>query len=116
MVKNLRQLRENAGISQQKLASAVGISQQSVNKYENHNIEPDIAALSAIADFFGTSIDYLVGHSEVDRVIEDTSPCDLNADELKLVMAYRKLSPSQKKSIHLVIENYTAEQYFSKAH
>lgn len=106
MVKNLRSLRESAGISQQNLAAAIGISQQSVNKYENHSTEPDISTLSVIADYFNTSIDYLVGHSDIKRIIEETTPCDLNEDELSLVTAYRTLSDGQKQSIKLVIENY----------
>ncbi len=52
MVKNLKYLRTRYGISQQQLAEIAGVSQQSVNKYENHNIEPDIRTLTAFADFF----------------------------------------------------------------
>ena len=51
MIKNLRLLREKHGVSQQKLAEAIGLTQQSINKYENHKIEPDIATLMLIADF-----------------------------------------------------------------
>lgn len=58
----LKQLRERVHVTQQQLAAAVGVSQQSINKYENHDIEPDIETLIAIADFFHTSMDYLVGH------------------------------------------------------
>ena len=64
MIKNLRMLRESHGISQQKLADAIGISQQSVNKYENHQTQPDIVTLIQMADFFHTSVDFLIGHSE----------------------------------------------------
>ena len=62
MVKNLKYLRTRYGISQQQLAEIAGVSQQSVNKYENHNIEPDIRTLTAFADFFHTSVDFLIGH------------------------------------------------------
>lgn len=61
MVKNLKELRVQAGISQQQLADVIGVSQQSINKYENHNIEPDIRTLVALADYFETSVDYLIG-------------------------------------------------------
>ena len=42
MVQNLKQLRLEKNLSQNKLAEIIGVSQQSINKYENHNIEPDI--------------------------------------------------------------------------
>ena len=49
MIANLKKLREEAGMSQRQLADSIGVSQQSVNKYENHNVEPDIAVLVQIA-------------------------------------------------------------------
>lgn len=64
MVKNLKKLRLEFGISQQQLADVIGVSQQSVNKYENHNVEPDIETLIAIAEYFNVTIDYLVGRDE----------------------------------------------------
>lgn len=109
MVKNLKRLRVSKGLSQNKLAEIIGISQQSVNKYENHNIEPDIDTLCALADYFSTSVDYLIGHSDIDHKIEKITPFDLNDDEAKLVKAYRKLSKSEKESLHLIIRNYTAK-------
>ena len=62
MVENLRKLRTSRGISQQQLADVIGTSQQSINKYENHSVEPDIRTLTKIADYLGTTIDSLVGH------------------------------------------------------
>lgn len=62
MVENLKKLRNEHGISQQQLADIVGVSQQSINKYENHNVEPDITTLKVIARYFNTTIDYLVGY------------------------------------------------------
>lgn len=106
MIKNLRLLRESHGVSQQKLAEAVGLTQQSINKYENHKIEPDIATLMLIADFFHTSVDFLIGHSEAQAESEGVPVFKLNADEIRLVNQYRQLSHKEKDSIHLVMENY----------
>ena len=106
MIRNLRLLRESHGVSQQKLADAVGLTQQSINKYENHKIEPDIATLILIADFFHTSVDFLIGHSEAQAESEGVPVFKLNADEIRLVNQYRQLSHKEKDSIHLVMENY----------
>ena len=106
MIRNLRLLRESHGVSQQKLADAVGLTQQSINKYENHKIEPDIATLILIADFFHTSVDFLIGHSEAQAEREGVPVFKLNADEIRLVNQYRQLSLKEKDSIHLVMENY----------
>lgn len=92
-----------SGISQKQLADVIGVSQQSINKYENHNVEPDIDTLIALADFFGISVDYLVGHSEIS---EPVSQVNLTSSELNLIKDLRKLSPRQKESIQLIIKNY----------
>lgn len=105
MVKNLRKLRTAQGVSQQQLAEAIGTSQQSINKYENHNIEPDIAGLTAIADYFGTTVDCLIGHTACGAtgILEEL---ELSREEFALVQDYRRLSQDEKKSIRLVIQNY----------
>lgn len=105
MVKNLRKLRVSRGISQQQLADVMGTSQQSVNKYENHNVEPDISSLIKLADYFETSIDYLVGHTfPSDQCI--TEDIELTSKELTLIQDYRSLSRDEQNSIRLIIKNY----------
>ena len=106
MLKNLRWLREEAGISQQSLANTIGVSQQSVNKYENHNVEPDIDTLSKLADFFETSVDFLVGHTDVRRKIEPMSAYELNAAESELVDRFRKLNTVQRDAVLAVMKSY----------
>ncbi len=107
MLKNLRKLREEKGVTQKQLADIISVSQQSINKYENHNIEPDIDTLIKMADYFETSVDYIVGHSKIRRKIEIVNSYDLNAEEAKLVEDYRKLSNKQRFSIALILESYT---------
>lgn len=72
MVANLKKLRSEYNISQQQLADVIGVSQQSINKYENHKIEPDIETLKTMANFFNTSIDYLVGYKENETEFSNT--------------------------------------------
>lgn len=107
MLKNLKLLRDVAAVSQKQVAQAIGVSQQSINKYENHNIEPDIETLIRIADYFETSVDYLVGHTAVRRKIENVTVYELNAEERKLVDKYRKLSKKQRACISTVIDSYS---------
>lgn len=106
MIENLKLLRKEKGISQQQLADIIGVTQQSINKYENHKIEPDIDTLIKLAVFFDTSVDYLVGHSSIRHVIEDVRRYDLNSDEIRLVEGYRLLSKTQKETLQQVIEAF----------
>lgn len=106
MLENLRKLREEAKITQKQLAEAIGVSQQSINKYENHNIEPDIETMILIADYFMTSVDHLIGHTNIRQRIEVVHAYDLTADESIVIEKYRKLSRKQKDCIHTVIDSY----------
>ncbi len=62
--KRLKEIREERGISQIKLASAIGVSKAIVSLWENGLREPTLSNLVLLADFFGQSIDYLAGRTE----------------------------------------------------
>lgn len=98
MLENLKKLRTEAGVTQKQLADAISVSQQSINKYENHNIEPDIQTLIQIADFFHTTVDYLVGH-------EVQGP-KLSAEDSRLLIEYHRLSKQQRQCVRTVIQSY----------
>ena len=78
MIKNLKILRQEKGISQQQLADVILVSQQSVNKYENHDVEPDIDVLIKIADYFDVSLDYLVGRTDIKEMVTKPKMSDLS--------------------------------------
>lgn len=105
MVENLKKLRVEAGLSQQQLANVVGVSQQSINKYENHGVEPDIATLIALAKCFNTSVDYLIGNTQIKHKYEIIHPTDLNQEERKMIESYRKATDRDKQIINLVLND-----------
>lgn len=55
----IKQLRHKSGLTQEQLASRLGVSAQSVSKWENFVAMPDISLLPMIAGEFGVSIDEL---------------------------------------------------------
>lgn len=57
---NLRGLRLAAGMSQADIAKALGVSQNSVWKYESGQAEPSLAVLSWYSNEFDVSIDNLL--------------------------------------------------------
>lgn len=99
MLENLKLLRERNHVTQRQLAEAIGVSQQSVNKYENHNIEPDIQTLVQIADYFGTSVDHLIGRSGGGNPVLSDAECEL-------IRQYRMLTPRQRECVSNVIDSY----------
>ncbi len=104
MLKNLKLLRHEAGISQEQLANVIGVSQQSVNKYENHSVEPDIETIIKIADFFCVTTDYLIGRTEIKKAPSDFPESLLNADEKELIKTYRKSGSKEKEIIGNILK------------
>lgn len=109
MLKNLKKLRVEKGISQQKLADEFGLSQQSINKYENHSIEPEIETMKKFADYFDTSIDYLVGHTDIRHKIEPVERFDLNETEAALIEKHRRLPAKVRASIASLIDDFLSK-------
>ena len=60
----LRYLIKQSKSTQKEIATALGFSQQRFNYYANGQREPDSETLCAIADYFGVSVDYLLGREE----------------------------------------------------
>lgn len=57
----ISQLRKNRGVGQQELADVLGVSFQSVSKWETGATMPDITLLPSIAEYFNVTIDELLG-------------------------------------------------------
>ena len=60
----LKQLREEAGFSQNKLAKLIGIQQSSLNRYESGFSNPTPETLLWFADYFDVSMDYIYGRTD----------------------------------------------------
>lgn len=62
---NIRSLREHEGLTQEALASHLGVARQTVAKWESGEATPDLDNVRSIARLFGVSMDDLVNHDEV---------------------------------------------------
>ena len=56
----LKELRQQRGITQLKLAMDLGLNQNSISRYETGEREADYKALIMLADYFDVTIDYLL--------------------------------------------------------
>ena len=57
----LKELRTEKGVSQQQVADVVRMSKMSVSHWESGHSEPSIPQLILLSEFFGVTVDYLVG-------------------------------------------------------
>ena len=63
MYQRLRDLREDKDLSQKQLAEIIGMSQTGYSKYETGENDIPTQTLLKIADFYGTSVDYILGRT-----------------------------------------------------
>jgi Predicted transcriptional regulators len=105
-MENLRILREQAGLSQQKLADKLGLTQQSIHSYENASYEPDISTLIRLAMYFNTSVDYLIGNTDIRQRIEKVEEYELNEEEADIIKKYRTLSTKLRRSLRLILDSF----------
>ena len=61
MYKNIRNLREDADLSQSRVASFLCCSQQVYSNYELGQRDIPTEILIKLSDFYGVSVDYLLG-------------------------------------------------------
>ncbi|MBQ3049909.1 MAG: helix-turn-helix transcriptional regulator [Oscillospiraceae bacterium] len=61
----LKKLRRNRDLTQEEVAAHIGISYQAISKWERGDGYPDITMLPTLANYFGVSVDELIGMDEI---------------------------------------------------
>lgn len=106
MNNRLRELRQEKGLRQKDVAEKIGVCTASYGFYENWVNKPDPETLVKLADFFGVTIDYLLGRSD-DLGITVAPMGDVghySEEEKKLIEDYRTLNYSGKKLVKQTVE------------
>lgn len=57
----IRKAREETGLTQREVAKAINLPQSTIAKYETGKLEPSLETLGQLADFYGVSVDWLLG-------------------------------------------------------
>ena len=89
-------LRKKAGLSQQQLAEATGLSRSAIGMYETGRREPDMDTLRLFSSFFGVDMNTLTSP----QTAADAEPWTLEEAVRALSRRlYRQLDEQTKKSI-----------------
>lgn len=64
ITKRIRDLREDSDLTQNQIAEILHIKQNSYSQYETGSREISIKVLWKLADYYNTTIDYLVGRTD----------------------------------------------------
>lgn len=85
--KKICELRKSKDMTQENLASEMGVSVAAVSKWETGNSMPDILMLCSIADFFGVSTDELLGRSKSKKKVIIVDDVEFIRDSLKKILS-----------------------------
>lgn len=88
----LQELRKGSGMSQEEFAELLGVSRQSVSKWESGKGYPEIDKLIFISNYFNTSLDLL---------LKDTSNCEDSSSILKDSQSIKSSNSTPRKTIKL---------------
>lgn len=96
----LREARKKAGLSQEELASMIGVAKSTLSGYERDGREPTMNTLSKIMCALGVDANYLL--QDEMKELEETANLDL--DERNTIKKIRKLDTHGKRVVTLVID------------
>ncbi len=105
-MKRIKELRKLKGISQQKLALHLNVSQAMISKYELGLSEPDIAMIQKLADYFGVSADYLLEICD-DKI--SISSFGLSEEEKEVLFGFKRLNSVQKEKLKAYLKGLLQE-------
>lgn len=78
---NIRRFRRQANMKQEQLADKLGVSYQSVSRWENGSTYPDMELLPVLAELFGVTTDALLGIPEIEKEKKATEAIDMLSRE-----------------------------------
>lgn len=100
---NIKRLRRERNLTQEEVAAHLGISFQSISKWERADGYPDITMLPSLANYFGVSVDELIGmdeiaksekYDEINRLWEENNRKGLHQKNVLLMRSSLKTFPN----------------------
>lgn len=102
----LKELRKSKGLTQIQFANEFNIANGTIGMWESGKREPDFATIQKIADFFGVTVDYLLGRSE-EKTPAKTGEREITLDDFTYAFYEEsKDLPEEKKRMLLEMAKF----------
>lgn len=95
----LRELMDSRGLSMKALAEHANTTSATVSRYLSSNRTPDLAYIVKLAEFFGVSVDWLLG-------LDDDRYAPLPKEYKELVDLYSVATPDDRRVVQAVLSKY----------
>ncbi len=104
MQNNLKQIRNNKNLLQTKVAMDLNITQETISSYETGRVFPSSDMLIKLADYYNTSIDYILCRTKYDMPIDSIKPNNITDEDFILLNKIHKLSSVDKAKAETYID------------
>ncbi len=102
----LKDLKEDADLTQKQVSEIIGVSINHYGKYERGETDIPFEKVIMLANHYNVSLDYIAGRTNYKQGLNNPT---LSQDELALIENYRKLS-ERSKGKHDVLMQQLLEQ------
>ena len=110
----MRELRKARKMTMKQLGVILGLSESAISLYETGKNEPDIKTLQKTAEFFGVSLDYLLGNDtgseQPDENDQQKKPPISGELDAALVDLLTGLSPSETQRVRDFVAGLVARK------
>ena len=112
MANRFRELRESRGLNQTQVGELANVAQSAVSKWERGESEPPQGTLRILADFYGVSIDYLLGREPETERAPDTAEAVSEAltEKEKEFLTYAGQMSEEQKGFLVAVMRALIEQ------
>ena len=101
----LKQLREERNLGQEELGAELGVSKNTVYRWEANRQQPKEEHVMFLSNYFKVGYLYLIGAVDDRNVLTDEEASTEKEDEELMLKLYRSLSPDMKKMIRLTVNS-----------
>lgn len=102
----IAQLRRERGMTQESLAEAIGVSPQTISKWENAATCPDVLLLPVIADVFGVTVDALFGREPGHIGLKHDEALNAAMEQIRRVVVGCFYQEGQRESFEEQVEGH----------
>ena len=102
----IAKLRKERGMTQENLAEAMGVSPQTISKWENQTTYPDVTLLPVLADFFGVTVDALYGRDTSAKSIRAEDAVDIAMEQIRRIFVGCFYDEGRRESFDQLVEDH----------
>jgi transcriptional regulator with XRE-family HTH domain len=101
---NLKEIRNSKNLLQTKVAMDLNTTQETISSYETGRVLPSSDMLVQLANYYNTSIDYLLCRTKYDMPIDRIKPNNISDKDFAILNKINNLSNDDKTKIEAYID------------